>query len=329
MKYHLRCAVLLVAASLGRAASPANGQNPLADAQHEYNSGRFSRAVDMLTDATAKSPDDARLHFLLGQCYYDLHEFPRAVTSLERSVQLAPNQSEYHDWLGKAYGRRAEESMFLGAMSWARKTHKEFETAVQLNPSNLEAQRDLIRFEMYAPGMVSGGDDKAMQHIEALEKIDLIEGKLALGEFLTVKKRGAEAEIVFDQVLKSQSNRIGVYFEVADYYRDQQKPEKMAVAISAASALDGNDPRLKYYKGIVLVMQRENLSEAESSLRSFLAMSPDRTDLPSRASAREWLGKLYENQGKFAEAAAEYRASLNLDPRDKGVEDALRRVQRR
>ncbi len=177
MKHRLRCAILLLAASVGQVASPANAQDSFADAQREFNAGRFSRAVDMLTDAAIKSPDDARVHFLLGQCYYDLHEFSRAVTSLERSVQLAPNQSEYHDWLGKAYGRRAEESVFLGAMSWARKSHKEFETAVQLNPSNFEAQRDLIRFEMYAPGMVSGGDDKAMQHIEALEKIDAIEGK--------------------------------------------------------------------------------------------------------------------------------------------------------
>ena len=78
--------------------------------QREFNAGRYHRAVDALTDAVAKSPDDAQLHFLLGQCYYELREFTRAVTSFERSVQLVPNQSEYHDWLGKAYGRRAEET---------------------------------------------------------------------------------------------------------------------------------------------------------------------------------------------------------------------------
>jgi tetratricopeptide (TPR) repeat protein len=329
MKYRLRCAVLLAAATVGQAAGPANAQDSFTDAQHEYNAGHYSRAIDMLTVAAAKSPSDARLQFLLGQCYYDLREFPRAAASFERSVQLAPNQSEYHDWLGKAYGRRAEEAMFLTAMSWARKTHREFEDAVQLNPSNLEAQRDLIRFEMYAPGVVSGGDDKAMQHIEALEKIDVIEGKLALGEFFTLKKRGADAEMIFDQILNSQTNRIGVYFEVADYYRDHQKAEKMAAAVSAAEALDADDPRLKYYKGISLVIQKSDLSKAESLLMSYLATTPDRTDLPSHSSAREWLGKLYEEEGKFAEAAAEYRISLNLDPRDKGVEEALKRVQRK
>ena len=77
--------------------------------------------MDALTKAIAKSPDEASLHFLLGQCYYQLREFNRAITAFERSVQLAQNQSEYHDWLGKADGRKAEESGFLTAMSWARK----------------------------------------------------------------------------------------------------------------------------------------------------------------------------------------------------------------
>ncbi len=103
----------------------------------------------------------------------------------------------------------------------------------------------------------------------------------------------------------------------------------MTEAISMAEKLDGNDPRLKYYRGIALVMERKEPSGAESMLRAYLAMPPDRTDLPSRASAREWLGKLYENEGKFAEAAAEYRQSLNLDPGNKGVEDSFKRVQRK
>ena len=64
-----------------RGASPA-GQSSLADAQHDYNAGRYNRAVDALNSAIAKSPDDASLHFLLGQSYYQLGDFPRAVAEL-------------------------------------------------------------------------------------------------------------------------------------------------------------------------------------------------------------------------------------------------------
>jgi tetratricopeptide (TPR) repeat protein len=329
---NLRCvfAVLLLFAAHAPDVVPARaGQSPVADAQREYNAGRYHRAVDILTDAVVKSPDDAPLRFLLGQCYYQLREFTRAVTSFERSVQLVPDQSEYHDWLGKAYGRRAEQTMFLSAMGWAKKTHKEFEVAVHLNPSNFEAHRDLIRFEMYAPGIVGGGDDRALKHIEDLEKIDALQGQLARGEFLNAKKRLGEADTLFARILDSRTDRIGVYFEVADYYRDRRNTAKMSEAIADAERIDADDRRLKFYRGILLVMKGENPTKAESLLKSYLATVPDNSDLPAHSSALEWLGKLYEAQGRFSEAAEEYRASLALDPHNKAVEETLKRVEKK
>ncbi len=329
MRFRLRCAVLLLVACAVQVFPARGAQRPLADAQREYNAGRYHRAVDALTDTVAKSADSAPLHFLLGQSYYQLGEFTRAVTSFERCVQLAPNQSEYHDWLGKAYGRRAEQAIFLSAMGLARRTHKEFEIAVRLNPSNFEAQRDLIRFEINAPGIVGGGDDRALKHIEDLEKIDAIHGQLARGEFFATKKRFADADAVFARVLESKTDRIGVYFELADYYRDRQNAAKMKEAVAAAERIDGDDRRLKYYRGILFVMKGENPVEAESLLKSYLATVPDNSDLPSHASVLDWLGKLHEAQGRFSEAAEEYRSSLALEPHNKPVEEAWKRVQKK
>jgi tetratricopeptide (TPR) repeat protein len=310
-------------------ASALAGQSSLADAQHDYNAGRYNRTVDALNNAIAKSPNDGSLHLLLGESYYQLHEFPRAVASFERAVQLAPNESEYHDWLGKAYGRKAEESLFLSAMSWARKTHREFEIAVDLNPQNFEAQRDLIRFEMNAPSVVGGGDDKALKHIDGLEKIDPIQGQLARGEFFATKKRMPEADAAFNKILESDSDRAGVFFEVSDYYRERQDAEKMGQAIDKAEHIDPDDRRLKFYKGVLKVMEGKSPIEAETLLKSYVATVPNNSDLPSHAAAQEWLGKLYESQGRFSEAAEEYRLSLSLDPHNKGVEEELKRVQRK
>jgi tetratricopeptide (TPR) repeat protein len=302
-------------------------QTALADAQLDYNAGRYNRAVDALTSAIAKSPNDASLQFVLGQSFFQLREFTRAIASLERAVELSPKQSEYHDWLGKACGRKAEESVFLSAMNWARRTHKEFEIAVQLDPLNFMAQRDLIRYEMNAPGVVSGGDDKALKHIDELEKLDVLQGQLARGEFFATKKKMSEADGVFTKILESRPEPIGVYFEVADYYSDRANSEKMREAIAAAERIDPNDRRLKYYRGVLLVMDGKNPSEAEMLLKSYIATVPNSSDLPPHAAAREWLGKLYEARGQFSEAAQAYRLSLALDPHNKGVEDALKRVQ--
>jgi tetratricopeptide (TPR) repeat protein len=301
----------------------------LGEAQRDYNGGRYNRAVDALNSAIANSPNDASLHSLLGESYYQLREFPRAAASLERAVQLEPKNSEYHDWLGRAYGRRAEESIFLSAMSLARKTHREFEIAVELDPTNFEAQRDLIRYEMNAPPTVGGGDDKAQRHIDALEKIDAIQGQLARGEFLATKKRSAEADAIFGKILESGSDRAGVYFEVCDYYRERPNAEKMEEAIGKAEQIDPDDRRLKFYRGVLLVMGKKNPSEAEMLLKSYMATVPDNSDLPPHAAAYEWLGKLHESLGRNSEATEDYRQSLSLDPHNKTVEEELKHAQKK
>jgi tetratricopeptide (TPR) repeat protein len=320
---------LLICAGGIYAGATAAGQASLPDLQRDYNAGRYHRAVDALNSAIAKAPNDPSLHLLLGKSYYELREFSRAIASLERAVQLSPKESEVHDWLGRAYGRKAEESMFLSAMGWARKTHHEFEIAVDLDPRNFEAQRDLIRYEINAPSVVGGGDDKALKHIEALEKIDPEQGQLARGEFFATKKRIPEAEGVFSKILESNSEHAGVYFEVSDYYRDRANAEKMAEAIDKAERLDPDDRRLKYYKGVLLVMQGKRASEAEMLLKSYISTVPDNSDLPSHAAAKQWLGKLYESLGRFSEATEEYRLSLSLDPHNKDVEEDLKRVQKK
>jgi len=321
-------AVLGLSLAYGFHGAPiARAQTPLSDAQRDYNAGRYNRVVDTLAGAAANSPTDASLLFLLGQSYYQLQDYTRAIAEVERAVQIAPKNSEYHALLGRCYGRKAEESVFLNAMSWARKTHKEFEIAVQLDPSNLQAQRDLIRYEINAPGIVGGGDDKGLKHIDDLEKIDALEGQLARGEFFATKKKMSEADAVFTKILESNPSRIGVYFEIADYYSDRQNTDKMSETIEAAERIDSNDRRLKYYRGVVQVMKGKKASDAEMLLRSYIATVPNNSDLPSHASAREWLGKFYESQGRYSEAAQEYRLSLIQDPHNKVVEDALKRVQ--
>ncbi len=309
------------------AATPA--QATLADAQRDYNAGRYNRAVDALASAVVNAPDDPGMQFLLGQSYYQLHEYTRAMGAFERAVQLGPKVSQYHDWLGRSYGRKAEESIFLSAMGWARKTHHEFETAVELDPKNFEAQRDLIRFEINAPGMVGGGDDKALKHIAELEKIDSVQGQLARGEFFSTKKRVPEADAAFAKLLESDSDRAGVFFEVSDYYRDRPDPDKMSAAIAKAEQIDPDDRRLKFYKGTLLVIQKKNPNEAEMMLKAYIATVPDNSDLPPHAAAREWLGRLYESTGRFSEATEQYRLALELDPHNKALGDELKRVEKK
>lgn len=303
-----------------------------ADIERFYNGGLYRQAAEALNAAIQREPRDASLHYWLGRCFYELRDYNRAISSLERAVALEPDRSDYHDWLGKAYGRKAEEGGLFSAfssMSLAHKTRREFETAVRLDANNLEAQRDLIRYLLNAPGIVGGSEGAAQQRVRALAVVDSIEGALAQAELFASRKKFDEANQEYRKVLDLKPDRIGVYFEIAEYYRDRGDAVRMSEAIEAGAPLAPSDHRLDYYRGIALILGNQSPAEAERDLRRYLDTVPDNENVPSHSTTHEWLGRLYEREGQLDRAAQEYQAALVLDPRNKQDAEALKALQKR
>jgi tetratricopeptide (TPR) repeat protein len=308
-------------------AARAQSASPEKKIQQLFDAGKYRQAVQEAQAAVGKAPPDAVLDYWLGRCDYELRDFNRAVASLERAVAMEPDNSEYHDWLGRAYGQKAARSNFLSGFSLARKTHRELETAVRLDKTNLAAQRDLIRFLLVAPGIVGGGEDRALQQIAALSVVSATEANLARAEYFQTRKRFDLANEQYEKVMQADPSRIGVYLEIADYYAERGDPQRMQKAIDAAASVSPSDRRLEYYRGVVLVLEKARPQEAEAHLRTYLASVPDNSELPSHAWAQEWLGRLYENQQRLQDAAREYREALALDPHNREFREALKRLQ--
>ena len=302
------------------------------DIQRLYNSGRYNEAEQALSAALQAKPRDSTLLYWLGRCFYELHDFAQSISSLERAIDIDPNQSEFHDWLGKAWGRKAEESGRLGALSaltQARKASREFALAVRLNPANLEAERDLIRYLTNAPGIAGGSEQRAEEQIATLNKVDPIEAELARAESYAAKKKFDQANEEYQNLLSRPALRASMALEAAEYYRDRGDAQHMEQAVKAAAAVDPSDPRLKYYRGVMLVLAHRNLDDAEKDLRSYLDTVPSSAEVPPRSSAHDWLGRLYEREKQPDKAAQEYRSALEADPHDKDARDALKQLPKK
>lgn len=294
-----------------------------------YDSGSYRQAAAALETAVEQNPNEAPLRYWLGRCYYEVRDFDRSISSWERAVALDSARSEYHDWLGRAYGRKAEQdahTKMASALSLARRTHREFEVAVQLDARNVDAQRDLIAFMASAPSNLGGGEANALKQISALSAVDPLAGMLALADLYAEHKKFEEASDQYQKVLKSAVGRIDAYFEVADYYRDRGDAERMGQAVAAAVNVASSDRRLNYYRGVALVLENEESEIAEKALRTYIETVPDNSELPAHSSAYEYLGKLYENRGQPDLAVEQYKSGLVLDPQDKALRDALKRL---
>ena len=319
---------LLVLGVSGLVGAPARAQvsSVIQTAQRDFNAGNYAAAISTLQPIATGSSSNAEAYFWLGRSYYEISDYDSSVAQLEKAASLDPKNSVYQLWLGRAYGGKADRER---SFSLAKKVKKQFELAVSLNPSNIEARRDLEQFCLDAPWIVGGSKDEALEQVNAIAAIDPIQGHLARAVYdrLALKKPD-EAEKEIRQVLAADPKTADPYLEAADFFQTMNKPADMSAAVQAAARVSPNDPRLAFYRGVAGVLSKTNLTDAERDLKSYLASTPQRSDWPSHAGARVWLGRLYEAQGKRAEAAEQYRAALQLDPTLKDAQTRLSRLEK-
>jgi tetratricopeptide (TPR) repeat protein len=320
--------VLFVTLVLSAPASRADAAAAVQAARHQLDAGNYAGAISTLQAAVQSSSSNAELYYWLERSYYEIHDWDSAVAQGEKSVSLDPKNSLYHQWLGRSYGGKADRDR---SYSDAKKVKSEFKEAVTLNPSNIAAWRDLEEYCVSAPWIAGGSKDEGLEQVNAIAAIDPVAGHLARALYdREGMKNTDDAEKEIREVLAAKPKTPDAYFEVADFFRAVNKPADILTTMDAVAQVSPNDPRISFYRGIAGVLANANLPSAERDLKSYLASTPDRSDWPEHASAREWLGRLYELQGKRADAAEQYREALQLlEPnKRKEVNQRLKKLEK-
>jgi tetratricopeptide (TPR) repeat protein len=293
-----------------------------------YESSDYSKAVLELQMAAAKETQNGEIQLLLTKTYLELQERDAAITSAERAVAIDPKSSVYHEWLGRAYGEKADHSSMFSALGLARKTHREFEVAVELDEKNYTARQALIEYYCAAPGIVGGGEEKAKPEIEKLQAMDASEGHFAAGVCRKEKKEFAGADAEFHLALESHPKRADLIYDIGDYAMRHSQADRLVEAADIGAQVAPADPRALFYRAVGLILKNEKPEAAKKLLREYLQKAPKRAEYPRYATAHEWLGRLYENQGDKKAAEKEYQTALQLDPKDKSVRESLKRAEK-
>ncbi len=298
----------------------------LQSAQRQFDAGNYAYAIQTFQSALEQSPNSAQIYYWLGRSYFEVRDYDKAIANGEKSVSLDGRSSIYHHWLGREYGAKADrDRSFLVA----RKVKKELEAAIQLNPANIAARRDLLDFDLTAPWVLGGDKVEAKAQVDAIAAIDPIQGHVAQAIFyMDGAKRPDLAESEYRQILAAKPSQLEPYLEVAGFYEGQGNASGLQATVDAARRVGPNDPRVTFFSAVAKILTGAGQSQADEDLKSYIASTPVRSDWPSHAAAREWLGRLYEKEGKPAEAAEQYRASLQLDPQRKDARARLQQLEK-
>jgi tetratricopeptide (TPR) repeat protein len=323
-----RVLAALCIASTAMAAANAKQQAGLEAGRRAYEASDYAKAIQVLQAAAANDPQNGEVQLLLTKSYLELQEYDPAIKSAEKAVAIDAQNSVYHEWLGRAYGEKADHASLFSAMSLAKKTRKEFETAIQLDGRNFSARQALIEFDCSAPGIVGGGEEKALPQIKQLAEMDAAEGHYAAGNCRRQKKDFAVADEEFAKALESNPKSAVLIYDIGDYAVKRGQPERLLAVAEMGERVAPGDPRGKFYRGVALVLKKENPEEAERVLREYPKKAPVRSGYPRPAAAHAWLGRLFEDQNKMEEAVKEFESALKLDPKSKMAHEALKRLKK-
>ncbi len=277
-----------------------------------YEHGEYREAVGLLAQQIQTVPENGPLLLWLGKSYIKLRKWDDAIRELEKAVQSEPSNALYHLWLGRAYGRKAENASFLAALGPARRVAKEFETAVRLDPENLDARFDLLEFCLHAPGMLGGGRERTMEQAAAIAHINPLSGYSARAEIYKKDEK-------WDLALKELTQATVEYPGSARAYRDLSdflfhRGEYAGAAASARKSLE-----IRPNQGARLILAAaqiklaQNLPQAEQSLAE-LAAGPLGDLAPPFEEVYYWLGQAQLAQGKKSAARRSFERALDYNP---------------
>ncbi len=293
-------------------------------AQNMLAAGRIDEVIAELKGRLSTAPADAESSNLLCRAYFELEDWDRAESSCRKAVALDPDNSRFHLWLGRVYGEKADRAKFVAAAVLAGKVRGEFERAVQLNPTDVDARLDLAEFYLAAPGIVGGGEQKAREQAQSIATVNPAREHWVYARIAEQKKDAAAAEREYHQYIDLSKGDAEAWLNLALFLRRQKRFDEMQQAIVELSQSPMPKAGVLVEAAEMLYRAGRRYPFATELLHRYLLTGP--VEAAPAFKARYLLGLLLEKQGDKTGAAQEYRASLSMARNFGMAQQALNRV---
>jgi len=172
---------------------------------------------------------------------------------------------------------------------------------------------------------VGGGRDKAEAQARELAVLDAAKAHYLNGRIGEKRKEPETAEKEYRAAIEASHGSALTWFNLALFYRHQQRWNDMEDAINHAVSAQLDRPEILMESGEVLLRSGRNFPAAVQFLRRYLALNSKVEEAPA-FKAHYLLGTALEKQGDKQAAAQEYRAALSLAKGFSRAQEALDRL---
>ncbi len=236
-----------------------------------------------------------------------------AIPLIKSCTEKLPKSGRCQHRLGQLYGVAAMSGGMMAAVKYGSQIKDLFQKAVELDPANFEARRDLTQFYLQAPGIAGGSMAKAEEQVAAHAKVNaqqarlleldvriyrkewdaaeqLLAGLGSTDDASRAAQRAAMANFGFALINSNEPARARKHFErsiaqQADYApyhfglgRALLEAKQVDAAIVSLERSTQLDPAIgsQYRLGIAYQLKGDKL-RAISNLEAFLDVKPPRT----------------------------------------------------
>lgn len=302
-----------VMADIAVAEGPRGGNSPAYRALME---GRVDDAADLLHATLVSNPRDAAAHQLLCRVFYAQEMADKAVRECELAVAspAANNEeaSDNHLWLGRAYGMKARHAGPIAGFQLARKVQSSFARATELNPASVAALSDLGEYDVAAPFVVGGGDDKARALASQMMPHYPAAAHRLLARLADANNELETAETEFKRAVAAQGSA-EAWIDLAQFYQTRKRPDDALAAVKSGVAADRTRGPVLVDAASILTAAHRDPDLAERCLRDYLS-SRAKSDAAPAFKVHLQLSKLLLARGNTREANKEADAAAALAP---------------
>jgi tetratricopeptide (TPR) repeat protein len=285
---------------------------------------KFDEAKAAVQALLAKNErDDVALH-CMGRIYVEMDKPGDAIGWFEKAVSANDKVSAHHLWLANALGEQAPHTNKLKLPFLARRVKSEFDKAVALDSSSIEARHGLIMFYSQAPGMFGGDMNKAKAQAMEIGKLNPMHGHIEMAVLLESKdKDTVSAEREFKAAIDANPDSTLGYSNLGQFYRRQKRYDEAIAVYENMLKVKPDAMNAHLNIALNLVLSGEDAERAEREVKEWLASPPKNAPMPNVSNAHYILGMAFEHQTKKDSARAEYQTAVTINPRNKDAKKAL------
>ncbi|MBL4909634.1 MAG: tetratricopeptide repeat protein [Alteromonadaceae bacterium] len=256
--------------------------------------------------------------------------FDDAEGHIKIALKLAPNNAYVQNLSGKIYAAIAQRASIFSALGYAKKCLKGFRTAVELSPKNIDYQQMLISYYIGAPGIAGGNEELAMQHAQAINKLDIKQGYIAIGKVLLAQENDkALAQHLANTPTNIQNDAEVLLGKGFIYQKQKDYPQALVYFQRAAKNAINSDEETRtikyqslYQLGKTSDISKQQLNQGIAALTQFIDQAPSGDQLASKEWAQFRLANLIAKQGDKSKAKSLYQL-VAKNTKDENLKDKV------